>query len=120
VLVFALLPSGALASERIALFESYIQIHSDNRLTVTETITVQAAGNKIQRGIYRDFPTRYKGRHGQTRNVAFQVLEVLRNGVPEAYHFDRRSNGMRLYIGHKDRTTYLHDSLPNRSTNRLF
>ncbi len=97
------LMAGASEPERIDFFGCYVQVHSDNRLTVTETIEVYAAGNKIKRGIYRDFPTRYQDRRGQTRQVGFEVLEVLRNDAPEAYHFDRLSNGIRLYIGHKKR-----------------
>jgi len=94
---------SAFEPERIEFFDSFIQVHSENRLTVTETIEVYAAGNEIKRGIYRDFPTRYQDRRGQTRQVGFEVLEVLRNDTPEPYHFKRRSNGIRLYIGHKNR-----------------
>ncbi len=97
------LTGSAAEPERIEFFDSYIQVHSENRLTVTETIQVYAAGSQIKRGIYRDFPTRYRDRRGQTRQVGFEVLEVLRNDAPEPYHFDRLSNGMRLYIGHKNR-----------------
>jgi uncharacterized membrane protein YgcG len=90
-------------TERILNFTSHIQISSDSSMTVTENITVYASGNKIKRGIYRDFPTRYKARHGNTIRVGFQVLEVLRDGQPEAYHLKTISNGIRVYIGHKKR-----------------
>jgi hypothetical protein len=72
-------------------------------MTVTESITVYASGNEIKRGIYRDFPTRYKGRHGNTIRVGFKLLEVLRNDQPEAYHLKTKSNGIRVYIGSKNR-----------------
>ena len=102
---FVLVPlmAGASEPERIEFFDSYIQVHSDNRLNVTETIEVYAARKKIEHGIYRDFPTRYQDRRGKTRQVGFEVLEALRNGEPEPYHFGRLSNGTRLYIGHKNR-----------------
>ena len=66
--------------ERILNFTSHIQISLDGSMTVTESITVYASGNQIKRGIYRDFPTRYKARQGNTINVGFKVLEVLRDG----------------------------------------
>ena len=90
-------------TERILNFTSYIQISSDGSMTVTENITVYASGNKIKRGIYRDFPTRYKARHGNSIKVGFKVLEVLRDDQPEAYHLKTISNGIRVYIGHKNR-----------------
>ena len=90
-------------TERILNFTSYIQIGLDGSITVTESITVYASGNKIKRGIYRDFPTRYKARHGNTIRVGFKVLEVLRDGQSEGYHLKTISNGIRVYIGHKNR-----------------
>jgi len=90
-------------TERILNFMSYIQISSDGSMTVTESITVYASGNKIKRGIYRDFPIRYKARQGNTIRVGFKVLEVLRDGQPEAYHLKTISNGIRVYIGRKNR-----------------
>lgn len=90
-------------AERILNFTSNIQISLNGGMTVTESITVHASGNKIKRGIYRDFPTRYKTRHGNTVRIGFEVIEVLRDGQPEAYHLDTISNGIRVYIGHKDR-----------------
>jgi len=90
-------------TERILNFTSYIAIGSDGSMTVTESITVYASGNKIKRGIYRDFPTRYKARHGNTIRVGFKVLEVLRDGQSESYHLKTISNGIRVYIGRKNR-----------------
>ncbi len=49
--------SGVGVDERILSFDSDIQIGSSGVLTVKETITVAAQGQKIKRSIYRDFPT---------------------------------------------------------------
>ena len=88
--------------ERILSFDSHIDIRADGDVVVTETIRVVAAGNKIRRGIYRDFPTRYRNSRGVQVTVRFEVLEVLRDNRPDAYHIERQSNGMRVYIGNKD------------------
>ena len=80
-----------------------IMVDEKGDMTVTETITVNAEGNKIKRGIYRDFPTRYKDRLGNRYNVGFSIIHILRDGNTEPYHMESRSNGVRIYIGHKDK-----------------
>lgn len=72
-------------------------------MTVTETITVRAEGNRIKRGIYRDFPTTYKDRLGNRYRVGFRILSVKRDGRREDYHTENRSNGIRTYFGNKNR-----------------
>jgi len=93
----------ALAEERIHSYHSDIVADDKGDMTVTETITVNAEGNKIKRGIYRDFPTRYKDRFGNKYKVGFSIVQVLRDGNPEDFHTEKKSNGIRIYIGNKDR-----------------
>ncbi len=90
------------ADERILDYHSDILIHTDGSLTVTETIRVQAEGNNIRRGIFRDFPTRYRDRFKNHYQVELNVLEVQRNGTPEPFHTENKSNGIRIYIGSSD------------------
>lgn len=101
-LVFALLAACMLpapAAEVVRNFSSRIEILPDADLVVTETIRVTPEGDKIKRGIYRDFPTRYPGAFGLNSSVPFEVLEVLRDGKPEPWHAENRSNGLRIYLG---------------------
>jgi hypothetical protein len=58
------LASAAVADERILDYRSDIEVHDDGWLTITETLRVQTEGQQIRRGIYRDFPTRYRDRLG--------------------------------------------------------
>lgn len=95
--------SYATEAERIIYFNSEIEVHQDSSMTVTETIKVFAQGDKIKRGIYRDFPTQYKDLSGNTVNVGFNVITVLKNGMPENYHIKKQSNGKRVYIGQENR-----------------
>lgn len=88
--------------ERIISFDSDITINSDASMVVIETIKVYAAGDKIQRGIYRDFPTKYKDDYGNKVNITFNILEVLRDDKPESYHTENLSNGIRIYLGRSD------------------
>ena len=89
-LILFLLTAGGGASaapaERILHFHSDIAVGLDGGVTVRETIRVSAAGQKIKRGIYREFPTRYRDRFNNRVTVGFTVLEVLRDGRPEPYH----------------------------------
>ena len=89
-------------SERIRYFRSHIVVHPDAAMTVTETITVQSAGQEIRRGIIRDFPTSYRDRLGNTVKVGFQVQAVLRDGRPESFHTEPVANGVKVYIGQQD------------------
>ena len=93
--------------ERIKSYVSDITIQTDGTLLVRETITVHAAGNKIKRGIFRDFPTIYPGPLGLKEKTGFDLLEVLRDGEPEPHFTEALDNGVRLYIG--DENTYLPD-----------
>ena len=105
VTVLALLAGATAApaqSERILNFKSFIQVHPDASMTVTEDISVQAAGQEIKRGIIRDFPTTYKDRLGNTVRVGFKVEEVLRDGRTEPYQTESASNGVKIRIGQKD------------------
>ncbi|HKK16723.1 MAG TPA: DUF2207 domain-containing protein [Gammaproteobacteria bacterium] len=94
-----LLPIAASADERILDYHSDITVMQDGNMQVTEHITVRAEGKKIKRGIYRDFPTRYRDRHGNNYQVGFEVLAVEKNDRKEPWHSNRLSNGVRIYIG---------------------
>lgn len=90
------------AQERIESYHSELVLNADGSLDVTETIRVRAEGERIRRGIYRDFPTRYRDRHGNRVVVGFDVVEVLRDGRPEPWFIESRSNGVRLNTGNDD------------------
>ncbi|HET9334985.1 MAG TPA: DUF2207 domain-containing protein, partial [Sphingomicrobium sp.] len=97
-----LLPAAASAEERILDYHSDIAVQPDSSLLVTETIIVRAEGNRIRRGIYRDFPTRYKGARGSQVRVGFELLGVTRNGAREPAATEPVSNGVRVRIGSQD------------------
>jgi hypothetical protein len=103
LLALMLLPLAALAEERIVEFAAGIEVESSGELVVTERITVVAEGRQILRGIYRDFPTRYRDRSGQRVTVPFEVVSVRRNGAPEDWHTESIDNGVRVYFGSAER-----------------
>lgn len=95
-------PRPGLAQERILAYDSEVFVNDDGSLDVTERITVRAEGSQIRRGIYRDFPTRYRDRYGNRVRVDFEVVSVERNGEPEPWFTERISNGVRLNTGNDD------------------
>ncbi|MDX1519810.1 MAG: DUF2207 domain-containing protein, partial [Gammaproteobacteria bacterium] len=97
-----LLPFSLQAREEILSYHSDIVVNDTGEMTVTENITVRAEGNRIKRGIYRDFPTNYRDRFGNRYRVGFDVEGVLRNGQIEAWHVKPLSNGVRVYFGSSD------------------
>jgi uncharacterized membrane protein YgcG len=105
-LVVALLPAApapwAQQGERILDYVIEVDIRADGSLDVAEHITVRAESDQIRRGIYRDFPTRYRDRHGNNVVVDLEVLGVERDGVPEPWFTERRSNGVRINTGDDD------------------
>jgi hypothetical protein len=90
------------AQERILSYDSQVTVNADGSLDVTEQIRVRAEGNQIRRGIYRDFPTRYRDRYGNRVVVGLQLLEVLRDGRPEPWLTERVGNGVRINTGNDD------------------
>lgn len=101
LLLFAL-AMPAFAQERILSYDSAIAVNADGSMDVTETIKVHAEGTNIRRGIYRDFPTRYKDRYGNRVVVEFTPISVLRDGNAEPWFTERKPNGVRLNTGNDD------------------
>jgi uncharacterized membrane protein YgcG len=95
VLVF----SAALADERILGYDIEVRVDKDGALDVTERIAVRAEGSQIRRGIYRDFPTRYRDRYGNRVVVDLKVLSLLRDDAPEPWFTEDRDNGVRINFG---------------------
>ena len=96
------LATPARADERILGYDSLLSVQADGNVLVTETITVRAEGDAIRRGLYRDFPTRYKDRFGNRVKVDFEVLGVERDGKPEPWFTERRANGVRVNTGNDE------------------
>ena len=88
--------------ERILAYNSDIIIKEDASMIVRETIKVHSEGDQIKRGIYRDFPTRYKDKYGNNVVINFDIIEILKDGLAESYHTEILSDGLRVYIGKKD------------------
>ncbi len=97
------LPLLAGADERILEFHSDITVKEDGWIEVTETIRVRAEGDRIRRGIYRDFPTEYFDKLGNRYVVDFQPFAVFRNEAREPFKIVEYRNGVRTYFGRSDR-----------------
>ena len=98
-LAWLALLAPAAAQERILSYDSDVTVKADGSLDVVETIRVRAEGDQIRRGIYRDFPVRYRDRYGNRRVVDFELLGVERDGRPEPHFTENIANGVRINTG---------------------
>jgi uncharacterized membrane protein YgcG len=96
-------PAAARADERILHYLSDVQVRNDSALEVTETIDVRAENDRINHGIYRDFPTRYRGPHGGQVRVGFTFEGATLDGIPVPAKTEPVANGVRIKIGDPDR-----------------
>ena len=94
--------TAALAEERILRYVSDVQVQPDSSLQVVETIDVQAERDKINHGIYRDFPTRYRGRNGSQVRVGFTFEGATLDGQPVPAKAEAYGNGVRVKVGDPD------------------
>ncbi len=103
-LLLVLSARAATAEEFIASFDSAIQLEKSGAMTVAETITVNAEGDRIRRGIFRDFPLTFRDASGRRRTVDFSVVSVKRDGRDEPWHTESITGGIRIYAGSEDVT----------------
>jgi uncharacterized membrane protein YgcG len=101
--VFLVAAAPAAADERILHYLSDVQIQKDSSVEVTETIDVRAENDRINHGIYRDFPTRYKGPNGSQVRVGLQLEGAELDGKPVPATTETARNGVQIKIGDPDK-----------------
>jgi hypothetical protein len=101
-LVLMMAAGPLLAAEVINSYVSNIALEKNGTMTVAETITVNAEGNQIRRGIFRDFPLTLKNAEGRTIRVDFDLVSVTRDGHDEPSRTETITNGIRIYAGSAD------------------
>ncbi|WP_434733515.1 DUF2207 domain-containing protein [Rhizobium sp. YTUHZ044] len=98
-LILMLAAPAVFAAEVIDSFASDITLEKSGAMTVRETITVNAEGNRINHGIFRDFPLFFTDAGGRRRSVDFDMVSVSRDGADEPWHTESISGGIRIYAG---------------------
>jgi uncharacterized membrane protein YgcG len=78
-------------------------VQKDSSLEVTETIDVRAEHDRINHGIFRDFPTRYRGPHGGQVHVGFTFEGATLDGLPVPATTEPFANGVRIKVGDPDK-----------------
>jgi uncharacterized membrane protein len=109
VLLSAVFPARASADDGgwvISSFDAVIQIETDGRLVVTETLAVDF-GFLERHGIFRDIPVQYEWPQGvrKIRVYELQVLSVT-DAAKKAWKYESYGNGanVEIKIGDPDRT----------------
>jgi hypothetical protein len=93
----------ALAREEIRSFDSRVVMAANGTVDVTETIAVNAEGDQIRHGIYRDIPTQLINDDKSRLRSELRVLSVMRDNRPEPYTVENIGGGFkRIRIGDAD------------------
>lgn len=100
--LFLALAMPALAREEIPAFAADVELLTDGSVIVLETIDVNAEGNQIRRGIYRDIPVTMIGERGNKIRITLDVGAVTRGGQPEMFRVERMGDFQRIWIGDPD------------------
>lgn len=87
---------GTRPIEQILSYQSEIVVHPDSTLLVNEQISVNAPGTGSERGIEREFPTRYQDHLGHSYEIHFVIISAERDGQREDYYLEKVPNGLRL------------------------
>lgn len=102
LLSLCLLSLWASAEEVIEDFDVTLQVQPDGNLLVTERITVQAEGEQIKRGIYRDLPVTYSLPLGLLQSSPITLLGASRDGQAERVRVEQNGSWVRYYLGSAD------------------
>ena len=103
VALFALLfAPAAFAREEITSYDVAVEVQTDGDIIVNETLRVNAEGNEIRRGIFRDLPHFYLDASGNRLAYEYHVLAVERDGAEEPYDTETEGNAFRIRIGDED------------------
>ena len=74
----------------------------NSSIEVAERINVNVEHDRINHGIYRDFPTRYRGRNGTQFHVGFTFDGATLDGSPVKASIEPFGNGVRIKLGDPD------------------
>ena len=101
-LLLVLAAGPTLAREEIRQFDVVFDVAADASVIITETIVVNAEGDAIRRGIFRDVPTRLAAPGGRAIRLPFEVISVTRNGSAEPFEIENIEGGRRIRIGSQE------------------
>jgi len=93
---------AGLAGERITSFRCDVQVHEDGTASAVETFSVRSTGDRVQHGIWREFPADHVDSSGDRRPFEVKVEQVRQNGEPAEHFLFAIPGGSRVYIGDRD------------------
>lgn len=106
--LFFTYPAYAAENWVIDNFQSQVNLQSDGKVQVTETIDADF-GSLVKHGIYRDIPYIYPTDQGNNIYTDVQVQSILQDGSAANYQTSKEGNFLRLKIGDANRTiSYKH------------
>jgi hypothetical protein len=98
-LVLLVAGTSARAEEQILSYLIDVTVEKSGALLVSETIEVNAEGNEIRRGIFRDIPLKSLDQNGLWDANGFDIVAIEHNGEPSKYFTEWHGRILRIYIG---------------------
>ena len=105
-LLFSAAPALSAAGvpvERIDRFDVSARLDSDAGLTVTENLTLNAAGVHIVHGLIRAIPVRYRDSSGRAVTVGLEVFSTKLDGKNIPWKESREGRDVFIRIGSADK-----------------
>ncbi len=99
---FISLADRAEAAEEILSYDVTVDVASNGLLDVEERIRVNAEGDQIKHGIFRDLPVSFRTEAGVVRRVGITVTSIMQDGHGVSWRSQPLTSVDRIYIGDKD------------------
>ncbi len=84
---------------RIVSLDVTVDVGRDGSMKVRHQFDLQVDGEEIKRGPCLNFVTAYKGPGGLILDMDMEVLEVMRDGEPEAFHEEIKEGHRSIFCG---------------------
>ena len=92
------------SQEEIKNFSVAIDIQSDGKIKVSETITFRVTNRYIKRGIYRQLPLYQENNFGLREEIRYENIQILHNYSPVLWTSHLSEDTFLLRIGDANRT----------------
>ena len=91
-----------LAAEKITSLRCDVEVREDGTVRVLETFNVRSTGDRVQHGVWREFPADHVDCSGNRRPFNVEVEEVRQNGDAAEHFLFAIPGASRVYIGNRD------------------
>lgn len=88
--------------ERIVELRTQIKIHREGVISVQQAFRICVGGGTIKRGPVLNYLTVFDGPGGLTLDNGMVIEKVLKEGLPEPFHIEKKEGFITLYVGSQE------------------